>query len=303
MDRLDCDRMFVAVMEAGSFAAAARRLGTSSGQASKMVSRLEAALGVRLLNRTTRALSPTELGQAYFERIRPLLDELDALDSSVRSASGAPSGRLRITAPATFGVRQLAPALNDFARRYPGIELDVSFSDRVASLVDEGFAAAVRIGRPVDSSLIARRLCDVQIVALASQGYLEAHGVPARPEDLARHQCIIDTNRRDSFTWRFRDQSGQFLSVAVTGRLRYSDPEACLGAAEAGFGIAYLPDFVAGDSIRAGRVQAILRDFPDEPFGVYVVYPPGRHLAATVRVLVDFLATRYRGTPEWGRGW
>lgn len=303
MDRLDRDRMFVAVMEAGSFAAAARRLGTSSGQASKLVSRLEAELGVRLLNRTTRALSPTEVGQAYFEGIRPLLDELDALDSSVRSASDAPSGRLRITAPITFGVTQLAPALNDFARRFPGIELDVSFSDRVVSLVDEGFAVAVRIGRPVDSSLIARRLCDVEIVALASADYLGAHGVPERPEDLAAHECIIDTNLREPLVWRFQERSGESIAVNVTGRLRFSNPEACLGAAEAGFGVAYLPSFVAGPSFRAGRVQALLRGFADEPFGVYAVYPPGRHLATKVRVLVDFLVSRYRGTPEWSRGW
>lgn len=303
MDRLDCDRMFVAVMEAGSFAAAARRLGTSSGQASKLVSRLETVLGVRLLNRTTRALAPTEAGQAYFERIRPLLDEFDALDAAIKSDSDSPTGRLRITAPVSFGTAHLAPALHDFARQYMGIALEVSFSDRLVNLVDEGFDAGVRIGRPADSSLISRRLCHARIIALAADHYLAARGAPERPEDLARHECVIDTNFRDPFSWRFRDPAGQPIAVSVGGRLRFSNAEACLGAAEAGLGIAYVPSFVAGASIRAGRVRALLTDFADEPFGVYVLYPPGRHLAAKVRLLVDFLVERYRGTPVWESGW
>jgi DNA-binding transcriptional LysR family regulator len=299
MDRLDCDRMFVAVMETGSFAAAAKRLGTSSGQASKLVSRLEAELGVRLINRTTRAISPTEVGQAYFGRIRSLLDELDAVDASVKSESGSPSGRLRITAPMTFGITQLAPVLHDFARQYPKIELDVSFSDRVVSLVDEGFDMAVRIGRPVDSGLVARKLCDVHAIAVAAETYLSAQGSPKRPEDLAKHSCIIDTNFREPFVWRFRDAAGKALAINVGGRLRFSNAEACLGASEAGLGIAYVPNFVAGASLAAGRVRPLLRDFAEEPFGIYVLYPPGRQLATKVRVLAEFLAARYRDTTEW----
>jgi len=293
--------MFVAVMETGSFAAAARRLGTSSGQASKLVSRLEAELGVRLLNRTTRAISPTEVGSAYFGRIRQLLDEQDALDAAVKNQAGSPGGRLRITAPMTFGIAKLAPALHDFARAYPNIELDVSFSDRVVSLVDEGFDAGVRIGRPVDSGLIARKLCDVRGVAVAADGYLEKRGRPERPADLEEHECIIDTNLREPFAWHFRNEDGKTLTVNVGGRLRFSNAEACLGASEAGLGIAYLPNFVAGPSIAAGRVRPLLQDFADEPFGIFVIYPPGRHLAANVRALVEFLAERYRGAPKWDR--
>ncbi len=295
--------MFVAVMETGSFIAAARRLGTSSGQASKLVLRLEAELGVRLLNRTTRALTPTEAGQAYFERMRLILGELDELDASVARASGDPSGRLRITAPVTFGVAQLAPALHAFARRYPRIELDVSFSDRVVSLVDEGFDAAVRVGRPADSTLIARKLCDVQIVVLAAPAYLAERGTPATPGDLTGHACIIDTNIREPLLWRFRSAGGEPVSVAVTGRLRFSNAEACLGAAEAGLGIARVPSFVAAAAIHAGRVQPLLQPFNEEGFGVFVLYPPGRHLAAKVRALADFLGERFRGTPDWERGW
>lgn len=298
VNRLECDRMFVAILETGSFAAAAEKLGTSSGQASKLVSRLESDLGVRLLNRTTRAVSATEVGQAYFERLRGILDELDELDQSIRSASRIPRGRLRLTAPLTFGSLQLAPALNDFAQRYPDITLDVQFSDRVVNLVDEGFDAAVRVGRPVDSTLIARRLCDVRIVVVASTDYLDRRGRPEVPGDLAGHDCLIDTNFRDPDQWRFRDAQGPVL-VPVAGRMRYSNAQACLCAAEMGLGIAHVPDFVAAASLAAGRVEPLLGAFEEAPYGVYALYPPGRHLAPKVRVLMDFLGNRYRGKVDW----
>ncbi|MGY6706356.1 LysR family transcriptional regulator [Roseinatronobacter sp.] len=302
MDRLTCDRMFVAVMETGSFTAAADRLETTSGQASKLVSRLERALGVRLLNRTTRAVSPTEAGQAYFDRLRPLLDEFDNLDAAVRDVTQAPRGRLRLTAPLTFGGLELTPILNDFARQWPEIELDVSFTDRVVNLVDEGFDMAVRVGRPSDSSMITRKLCDVRLITVAAPDWLELHGAPETPEAVAMLPCIIDTNFRDPGRWPYR-QDGQPISVPVSGRLRFSNAEACLGAAEAGLGLACVPSFVAARALRAGRVKQVLRDFEAEPFGVHVLYPHSRHLAAKVRVLVDFLAEHYHGTPPWDAGW
>lgn len=303
MDRLECDRMFIAVMETGSFVSAAERLETSSGQASKLISRLEADLGVRLLNRTTRSVSPTEAGQAYYERLRPLIDEFDALDLDIRDISQSPRGRLRVTAPLTFGILELAPALNAFAGRYPEIELDVSFSDRVINLVDDGFDMAVRVGRPEDSSLIIRKLCAVRIVVVGAPAYIERHGAPKTPNDLERHACIADTNFRDPQRWPFRDKHGKAQSVSVNGRIRYSNGEACLKAAEGGLGLACVPGFVAGEAIRAGRVVRLLQDFETEPFDVSVLYPHGRHLAAKVRLLVDELVERYRGTPEWEEGW
>jgi DNA-binding transcriptional LysR family regulator len=303
VNRLDSDRMFVAVMEAGSFTAAADRLGTSSGQASKLVSRLESELGVRLLNRTTRAVSATEAGQAYFDRLRPLLDEFDSLDASIRDASHAPRGRLRLTAPLTFGAMEIAPTLNAFALRYAEIELDVSFSDRVVNLVDEGFDMAVRVGRPSDSSLFARKLCDVRIVVIGSCEYLKRRGEPRTPGDLARLDCIIDTNIKEPDRWPFRDDRGDPISAPVSGRIRYSNAEACLNAAEAGLGLACVPSFVAGDALRAGRVRRVLQSFETEPYAVHALYPHSRHLAGKVRVLIDFLVERYRGGPAWELGW
>jgi len=303
MDRLECDRMFLAVIETGSFTAAADKLGTRSGQASKLISRLETELGVRLLNRTTRSVAPTEAGRAYYDRLKPLVDELDTLDLDIRNASQSPRGRLRLTAPLTFGTLELAPALNEFAGLYPDIELDVSFSDRVVNVVDEGFDLAVRVGRPGDSSLILRRLCAVRIVVVGAPAYLDKHGAPATPPDLARHSCIIDTNFREPNRWPFKDKSGAAEMVSVDGRIRYSNAEACVQAAELGLGLACVPAFVAEEALRSGRLIRLLLSFEPVPYDVHVLYPHSRHLAAKVRLLVDFLSERYRQTPHWEQGW
>lgn len=304
VDRISLDRLFVSVLETGSFVAASERMGVSSGQASKMLSRLETDLGVQLIKRTTRALSPTEIGQVYYERIKVLLEQRDELDASIRNTSGAPSGRLRITAPMSFGSAQLMPALLDFAERYPTLKFDVSFSDRLADLVEDGFDLAVRIGQLSDSSLIARRLCDARIVMVASPAYLEAHGTPTTPEDLTHHECIIDTNFRNPHSWPFRTQtSGQPLTIPVAGRITLSNGEACLMAAERGLGLALLPSFIAGPKLREGRLVALLRDAESPPLGVHALYPPARHLALKIRVLSDFLAEYFRGKPEWDEGW
>lgn len=302
MDRLTSDRMFVAVMETGSFTAAAARLGTSSGQASKLVSRLEETLGTRLLSRTTRAVTPTEAGQAYFDRLRPLIEEFDSLDAAMRDATEAPRGRLRLTAPVTFGGLQLTRVLTDYALRWPEVALEVSFSDRVANLVEEGFDLAVRVGRPEDSSMIARRLCEVRLLTVATPDWLARHGTPDTPEDLTTLPCILDTNFRDPSRWPYR-LHGRPVTIPVQGRLRFSNASACLAAAEAGLGLACLPSFVAAEALRTGRLRPILTAYEPEPFGVHAVYPHSRHLAARVRALVDLLAERYRGTPPWDRGW
>lgn len=291
MDRLLCERMFVAVLEAGSFAAAAQRLGTSSGQASKLVSRLETELGVRLLHRTTRALAATEAGQVYFDRLRGILDEFDAVETEVRNAAQLPRGKIRMSAPLSFGTLRLAPVLADFAKAYPEISLDVHFSDRLVNLVDEGFDLAVRVGKPGDSALISRKLCQSQVIVAASPAYLAQRGRPERPEDLVGHDCLIDTNYRDPQHWSFRN--GQ--RVAVAGRLAFSNASACMIAAEAGLGIASSPDFVLAESLKAGRLQPLLTGYQEPPLGVFALYPSGRQLALKMRVLIDFLVAALQG--------
>lgn len=303
MDRLTSDRMFATVMELGSFVAAAEKLGTSSGQASKLVSGLEAELGVRLLNRTTRAVSPTEAGQSYYDRLRPLLDEFADLDLAVRNIAQVPRGRLRVTAPDRFGAAELATALSDFAIQYPDIELDVEFTDRLVNLVDEGFDVAVRAGPPRDSSLIARKLYQIRVGVFASPAYLAAHGTPETPQDLTAHHCILDTNMRDPTRWHFLDSEGQDYTVQVSGRIRYSNAEACFRAVEAGLGIAFVPSFAVTCALHSNDALRILTDYPTPDLGVFAVYPHNRHLAAKVRVLVDFLVRRYRNAPDWEAGW
>ena len=304
MERLECDRMFVAVIETGSFAKAAARRGASSGQASKLVAKLEADLGVQLLKRTTRALAPTEVGQAYYTRIKPLLEDFAALDASVRDSSTTPIGSLRLSVPASFGARRLAPLLIDFALKYEHIQLDVNFTDRLVSLVDEGFDLAVRIGDPEDSSLVGRRLCDSRVVVVAAPCYLAARGEPATPEALAGLECIIDANFRDPLVWRFRDPStGDMLALPVDGRLRFSSAEACIAAAEAGLGVARAPTFIVGDKLRSGALRPLLGAYAPRPSGIYAIYPPGRYLAFKVRVFVDYLSEKLRGDPPWDSGW
>ncbi|WP_273689560.1 LysR family transcriptional regulator [Ketogulonicigenium vulgare] len=302
MDRLDADRLLISVVDLGSFARGAERHGVSPGQASKVISRLESDLGVQLLSRTTRALSLTEAGQAYVERMRRVVEEVEAIDASVRQATGRPSGRLRVTAPLTFGVSTLTPILVEFARAYPEITLDISFSDRVVSLVDEGFDAAVRIGHPVDSSLIARKLTDIRIVLGASPGYLAAHGTPDQPAALVGHDCVIDANFTDATRWRFNTAGGR-VSVPVQSRIVLSNAESCARAAALGLGIARIPSFVAGPMFQSGALVPLMTQTEDDPVGLFIVFPPGRHLPLKLRSFVEFLAGHFRGTPDWEKGW
>ena len=290
MDRLTPERMFVKVVETGSFAAAAVRLGASSGQASKLVARLEARLGVKLLNRSTRALSLTEAGQAYADLLRVLLEATDDLETEISNAAVAPRGLIRLTAPLSFGTIRLAPLLADFAAAYPDIALDVQFSDRAANLIDEGFDAAIRIGTPTDANLTGRKLGQVRMVLVAAPDWLARHPDLGAPADLGGVDCIIDSNPRDPLHWYFADGS----RVAVAGRLRFSNASACLTAAEAGLGVACLPEFVTTDALAQGKVVQLLPDQPCRAIAIHALYPSGRNLPNKVRVLVDFLVEALR---------
>lgn len=303
MERLDCDRMFIAVYELGSFAKAAERLGTSSGQASKLIARLEQLLDVQLFKRSTRSLAVTDVGRAYYERVKVLLDEWDALDADVRQTAAQPSGRLRVSVPVTFGTTCLTPLFIAFAQHYPLIELDVRYADRLVNIVDEGFDLALRIGKLDDSRLIARKLCPIRVVTLASPAYLQARGTPQHWQALQDHDCIVDTNFRDAFSWQFAEPDGQLQSLPLRGRLRFSNAEACLQAAQAGLGVARVPSFVAGAALRSGQVLPILQAYDIPALGLYAVYPPARHLAHKTRVLIDYLAQAFAGQPEWEQGW
>jgi len=301
MDRIEEIRGFAAVADAKSFTQAARRLGISSAQVSKLVARLEDRLGARLLNRTTRDVSLTDTGRAYLARARELLEDFDALESSVGDTAG-PRGLLRLSVPVSFGAVEIGPALLDFAAAHSQIGLDVSFTDRAVNLVEDGYDAAVRIGNLSDSSLVARRLAVSRVVTCASPDHLAKHGTPRTPADLAGREIIIDLNPRDPFVFDYGRGAGR-QPVRVDGRLRFSSAEACLAAARAGFGITRAPAFAAVHDLRAVRLQSLLCTFEPEPVPIHAVYPQTRHLAAKVRAFVDFLALRFAGEPEWHRGW
>jgi DNA-binding transcriptional LysR family regulator len=301
MDRLDEMSAFAAVADGRSFTQAAKRLGVSGAQVSKLVARLEDRLGARLLNRTTRDVSLTDTGRAYLERARGLLEDFEALEGSVRDQSG-PRGLLQVSAPVSFGASQLTPALLDFAAAYPEVSLDVSSTDRMVNLVEEGFDVGVRIGQLADSLFIARKLAAVRLVTCASPEYLARAGTPATPDDLAQHEAIIDTNAHDPLLWSYGAPSDRH-EVRVHGRLRFGGADACVAAARRGLGVTLTPAFAAADDLRSGRLIPLLCAFEPPLIHVHAVYPHARHLAAKVRVFVDFLAERYAGEPDWHQGW
>ena len=291
MDRIEELRVFVAVADLRGFAQAGRRLSISPAQVSKLIARLEDRLNSRLFNRTTRDVSLTDEGRALHARARVLVEEYDQLERSAQETA-KPRGLLKVSAPISFGM-QLGPTLLDFASTYPDVALDVSFTDRLVNLVDEGFDAAVRISTLRDSSLIARRLASVQAATIAAPRYLAKRGTPQKPDDLRAHEAILDLNMADPHIWVFGTGSKR-LDVRVSGRLRFGNPYISLAAARAGFGIARVPDFVAPNNLKNGELVRLLEKYePAAPVTMYVVYPHTRHLASKVRVFVDFLVERY----------
>jgi DNA-binding transcriptional LysR family regulator len=283
-------RIFVAVANLRGFAAAARRLSISPAQASKLIARLEERLGTRLLNRTTRDVSLTDAGRALQPRAATLVEEFEQLEQSTQE-SAKPRGLLRLSVPVSFG-NELAAPLLDFARAYPDISLDVSATDRIVNLVEEGYDAAVRIGVLADSSLVARRLASVHDVTVAAPAYLKKRGEPKVPQDLAGHDLIIDLNPANPYVWHF-GEGARRSDVRVSGRLRFDNPFTCVAAARAGFGIARVPAFAAMTEMRKSKVRALLEDFRQAPIPIHAVYPHARHLPAKIRVFVDFLAGRF----------
>jgi DNA-binding transcriptional LysR family regulator len=289
---------FVRVVETGAFSRAAERMGISKSILSRRVARLEEQLGATLLTRSAQGAQPTEVGQAYYGRAANVLAELEAAEEVVAEAVTQVAGPLRLSAPLSFGVQHLAPALAEFAHAYPRVELDISFDDRPVDLVGGGFDLAVRIGLLKDSALIARRIAPVRKVPAASPAYLESKGRPEHPRDLARHDILLYANEQ----WRFRIGE-KWEHVRGQARLRADNGEMLRAAAEAGLGICILPSFIAASAFQAGTLEPLLRDFPLEEAGLYAVMPPGRATTARVRALVDFLAGRFGPEPSWDPCW
>ena len=293
---------FVRVVETGAFARAAERMDISKSILSRRVARLEEQLGARLLTRTARGAQPTDVGQAYFERASNVLVDLDAAREVVAKAVTQVAGPIRLSAPLSFGTQYLGPALADFARLHPRVELDVSLDDRTIDLVGGGYDLGVRIGKLPDSALIARSIAPVRGAVLASPAYLAARGRPERPRDLESHDLLTYANAGRGSRWRFR-VGAKWEQVTGRSRFRADNGELLREAACAGLGIVLLPTFIASPAIESGALEILLRDFPLEDAGLHLVMPPGRATTARVRALVDFLAGRFGPEPSWDPCW
>lgn len=299
MDRLRAYEMFAAVAGKGSFVRAAESLDTSPANVTRYVQELEAHLGARLLNRTSRRLSLTEAGQALHERVRAILDEVSEAEALASSSTLSPRGRLRINAPLSFGFRRLSDLWPQFLARFPEIELEVDLIDRVVDLVEEGYDLAIRISRRGSQALVGRRLATSRNVVCAAPGYIERHGMPRTPQDLGRHACIVYSLAADSDVWNLEDDAGAPHAVKVRAVMRSNNGDTCRAAAVAGLGVTWQPTFLVGDDLRDGRLVPVLPGFRMVEIDVLAVYPSRRHLSAKVRVMVDFLAEAFHGAPPW----
>jgi DNA-binding transcriptional LysR family regulator len=290
---------FVRVADSHSFSEAARRLRLSKSVVSRQVSALEAQLGARLFHRTTRSLSLTEVGQAYFERCARILAEIEEANLSVSSLQAVPRGKLKVNAPMSFGILHLAPLVATFLDRFPEIDIDMAMNDRVVSLIEEGFDVAVRIGRLEDSTLIARHLAPARRVVCASPAYLQQRGTPRTPDDLADHCCLSYSNLATADEWQFCTSDGRRWPVEVRGRFRVNNGDALREAALAGVGLVMLPTFIIGRDLQAGTLVAVLGEFVPQTIAIHAVYPHNRHLSPKVRAFVDFLVERFGPRPYW----
>ena len=290
--------VFAQVVESGSFSAGAAKAGVSPTAASRLVADLEAHLHTRLLHRTTRKVSLTESGRAYYERCVQLLADLREAEDEAGRAAIMPRGTLRLATAVAFAPH-VAPVIAEFLARYREVRFDVSLSDRIVDLVEEGFDVAIRIGMTGSDNLVARKIGETRIVPCASPAYLAAHAAPATPEALVEHNCFTYEYVKPSGLWRFRDPQGAERVVRVRGNVHSNNAGLHAELAARGVGIVFEPAFVVGPDIRAGRLVPLLQDYEPAPLPIYAVYPTRRHLSAKVRVFVDFLMGRFAAARDW----
>lgn len=298
MDTLDGMRTYVAVVSEGSFVGAARRLKISPQLVSKYVGQLEERLGARLLNRSTRRISITEAGQAYFERCQQVLADIDEMESAVGELTTAARGTLRVNAPMSFGVLHLARAVARYQQQHPEVHVDLTLDDRHVDVVSEGFDLAIRIGQLAESSLVARKLAPVRLVVCGSSDYFARHGIPKTPKQLSLHRCLRYTYGTSADSWRFEKDSRHY-DVKIKGPITANNGNALREAAIAGAGLVREPTFIVGDDIREGRLLVVLDEFRIPELSAYAIYAHRQYLSAKVRTFVDFLADYFGSPPYW----
>ena len=300
MDKLNSMAIFVEVVNGESFTAAAEKTGLSRAQVSKSVNQLEAYLGARLLNRTTRRISLTETGRIYYERCKAILNDIEEVEGIAGEQASKPHGRLTISAPTSFGILHLNEAIPQYMEQYPQVQISLSLADRFIDVVAEGFDLAVRIAALEDSSLIARRIAPCHRVFCASPDYLNRYGTPKVPQDLAIHQCLIYSNDLKPDTWILHGPNGT-ESIKVNGPICTDNGDILKAAAISGLGVTLLPTFIAGPDLGAGRLRQVLTDYCPPEISIYVVFPSRRYLSAKVKTFVDFLSGYFGDTPSWDR--
>lgn len=292
MDALNDIACFVAVIERGSFTAAAEHLGLSRSAVSKQVAHLENRLHARLLNRTTRRLSLTEVGQTFFASAQRGLHELAEAEAAVSRLQAAPRGTLRVNVPMSFGILHLARAVPTFLSRFPEVQLDMRLDDRKLDLIEEAFDVAIRIGDLPESSLVARRLGPCPHVLCATPAYLRAHGEPTTPDELRSHNAITFAYQDSPSQWRFTGRDGRTVSIPVSGSVRMNNSLALREIVLADVGIMLTPRFIVDTELRAGRLIALLNAYQARELSIYAVYPERRHLSPKVRSFIEFVAER-----------
>lgn len=300
MADLNLMAIFARVVEAGSFAQAARRIGSSRSAVSKAVAKLEKSLGAHLLNRTTRHLSLTEIGASVAEHCARMLEEASEAEKVVGSLSGEVRGILRVSASVAFGTLHVAPALAEFLPLHPELKIDLSITDRWVNLAEEGYDLAIHVTSDPQPNLVARPLAPIRRKLCATPDYFQRRGVPQSPADLVSHNCLDYTRSGEPGRWRFNGPGGE-ISVPINGPLHVDDDEALSQAVLGGLGVGLLPTFIIGKDLQNGRLQAVLSEYIPVERHVYAMYLPTRHLPSKVRVFIDFMISHIGTQPYWDR--
>ena len=298
MDKFEAMRVYCSVIEAGGFAAAAERIGISTSAVSRHVAQLEAHLNIRLLNRTTRRMSATNEGFAYFERCTQLLADLEETEASVSGIAVTPRGRLRLTAPIALATLRLAPAFAAFSTAYPEVTLDIVLSDNLADFAEEGLDLAIRVGRVGSDNLVARHIGETTLLAAAAPDYLARAGIPEAPGDLARHTCLTYTYAANGNQTQFDGKNGESSTVRITGPVNANNGMFLAEMAASGSGIVFAPCFVLQPLIERGRLVRVLPDWNLRRLPIHAVYPTRRHLSAKVQAMTGFLGEWFASQTE-----
>ncbi|MEP2027950.1 MAG: LysR family transcriptional regulator [Paracoccaceae bacterium] len=295
MDRLSEMEAFATVVDQGGFTDAARKMGKSKSAISKYVTSLEARLGARLLNRTTRRVSPTEIGLAYYDRARRVLNDAGEADSLVTATQSVPAGMLRISVATDFGVSCMSPVVTEFLKEYPDVTVNMVLSNRFVELVSEGFDMAIRMGEPDNSSLRSCLLTKTRKVMVASPSYIQRSGRPLKIDDLCEHKLLHYSNPASDAVWKLKSATGETRQVYTAGWLTVNDGQSLLNAAISGLGIAYLPTYLCAEALESGQVENINLATSNDAQGIFAVYPSNSFVQPKVRAFVNFLRHSFAG--------